>query len=76
MNGREIKNVVRMAQALALTAKIRMGKHHLEIAADVMKRSNSDLTKEDDRLHNSQSEGEGQDEFLSFAQGPKRRRLH
>ena len=91
LNGREIKNVVRMAQALALTAKSRMGKGHLKTASDVMTKSTADLAhvekegrydsmefaKESKRrLHSdSEIEDEEEDEFSDYTPGPKRRRL-
>ena len=76
LNGREIKNVVRMAQALALTANKRLGRKHLDVALNVMKKANDDLIDdEDESRYASQSEGEGQDDFDEHTQRRKRRRM-
>jgi len=70
LNGRQIKNIVRTAHALAVSSNTQLGHHHINKALNAMKMFEADFAEEA-----AESARESEDLRASGNERAKRRRL-
>lgn len=73
VNGRQIKNIVRTAYAIAVSNHTQMGLSHIKMALNAMKNFESDIAEDQEKMA---MQGEGEDSLKEMEERSSKRRRY